>query len=79
LKPGIAVLCTYKIRQTMQQVFIDDAGIGWEDLGGGLSRKIMAYDDRVMVVKVAFETGGVGLSTNIRIPRYRMCRKALSK
>lgn len=44
----------------MQEVFIDDAGIGWEDLGGGLSRKIMAYDERVMMVKVAFETGGVG-------------------
>ena len=40
--------------------FIDDADIPWEELGGGLKRKIMAYDDNLMMVKVAFEKGGVG-------------------
>jgi quercetin dioxygenase-like cupin family protein len=40
--------------------FIDDADIPWEELGGGLKRKIMAYDDNLMMVKVAFEQGGVG-------------------
>ncbi|MCE7064507.1 cupin domain-containing protein [Dyadobacter sp. CY326] len=40
--------------------FIDDADIPWEELGGGLKRKIMAYDDNLMMVKVAFEKGGIG-------------------
>ena len=40
--------------------FIVDSEIDWEDLGGGLKRKILSYDDNVMMVKVAFEKGGVG-------------------
>jgi quercetin dioxygenase-like cupin family protein len=40
--------------------FIIDSTIPWEDLGGGVKRKIMSYDDNIMMVKVAFETGGIG-------------------
>ncbi|MGV3603420.1 MAG: cupin domain-containing protein [Dyadobacter fermentans] len=40
--------------------YIADSDIAWEDLGGGLKRKIMAYDDNLMMVKVAFEKGGIG-------------------
>jgi len=40
--------------------FITDAAIEWQDLGGGLRRKVLSYDDNMMMVKVAFETGGVG-------------------
>ncbi|WP_221390565.1 cupin domain-containing protein [Dyadobacter sp. NIV53] len=40
--------------------FINDDEIPWDDLGGGLKRKIMSYDDNLMMVKVAFETGGIG-------------------
>lgn len=40
--------------------FINDSEIPWEELGGGVKRKIMSYDDNVMMVKVAFETGGIG-------------------
>lgn len=40
--------------------FVSDGEIAWEDLGGGLKRKIMAYDDNLMMVKVAFEQGGIG-------------------
>lgn len=40
--------------------FINDSDIPWEELGGGLKRKIMSYDDNLMMVKVAFETGGIG-------------------
>lgn len=32
----------------------------WEDLGGGVSRKIMGWDNQVMMVKVRFEEGAVG-------------------
>ena len=35
-------------------------GIEWEDLGGGIRRQIMGYNDDIMMVKVRFETGGVG-------------------
>ncbi|WP_353723213.1 cupin domain-containing protein [Dyadobacter sp. 676] len=40
--------------------FVTDNEITWEDLGAGLKRKIMAYDDNLMMVKVAFEKGGIG-------------------
>lgn len=35
-------------------------GIEWEDLGGDVRRQIMGYNDDIMMVKVRFETGGVG-------------------
>lgn len=41
-------------------VFIENDEIDWEDTEEGIQRKIMAYDDRVMLVKVKFETGGIG-------------------
>ncbi|MGX5856807.1 cupin domain-containing protein [Dyadobacter jiangsuensis] len=43
-----------------QKEFVSDNEIAWEDLGGGLKRKIMAYDANLMMVKVAFEEGGIG-------------------
>src|SRR5690554_4234576 len=43
----------------ISQFFKEDA-IELEDLGGGLKRKILAYNDHLMVVKVAFETGALG-------------------
>ena len=42
------------------KVFIEDAGIEWETVGEGVKRKIVAYDDKLMLTKVAFEKGGVG-------------------
>jgi quercetin dioxygenase-like cupin family protein len=35
-------------------------GIEWEVVGEGVKRKIMGYDDKIMLVKVHFEEGGVG-------------------
>ena len=40
--------------------FIVDADIPWQDLGGGLKRKIMSYDPTMMMVKIIFEKGGIG-------------------
>ncbi|GLU53144.1 cupin domain-containing protein [Dyadobacter frigoris] len=40
--------------------FINDSDIDWQDLGGGVKRKIMSYDENLMMVKVSFETGGIG-------------------
>ena len=42
------------------KVFIKDSSISWEDMGNGVKRKIVSWDDRLMIVKVAFEKGGVG-------------------
>ncbi len=42
------------------QVFIEDRETSWEQVGEGVKRKIMSYDDKLMLVKVTFETGGVG-------------------
>ncbi len=41
-------------------LFIKDGEIAWEDLGGGVKRKILGYADKIMMVKVAFEAGGIG-------------------
>jgi len=46
--------------KTVAQVFIDNDDISWEQVGDGVKRKIMAYDDKLMLVKVHFEKGGVG-------------------
>jgi quercetin dioxygenase-like cupin family protein len=45
---------------TTPKVFIGDNDLAWEQVGEGVKRKIMSYDDKLMLVKVAFEKGGVG-------------------
>jgi quercetin dioxygenase-like cupin family protein len=42
------------------KVFIENQDMPWEQMDTGVKRKIMAWDDKLMVVKVAFEKGGVG-------------------
>ncbi len=32
----------------------------WEELGGGVSRKFLGYDNQIMMVKVKFEKGAKG-------------------
>jgi len=32
----------------------------WEEVGPGLKRQMMGYDDKIMLVKVHFEVGAVG-------------------
>jgi quercetin dioxygenase-like cupin family protein len=43
-----------------QQVHIEDKSIALEQVDSGVNRKIMAYDDQLMLVKVFFDQGGVG-------------------
>ncbi len=45
---------------TIEKVFIENGSIPTEQVDPGVSRKIMAYDDRLMLVKVNFEKGGIG-------------------
>ncbi|MEI6865355.1 cupin domain-containing protein [Flavicella sp.] len=40
--------------------FLLDDNQEWEVVGEGVKRKIMGYDDKIMLVKVDFETGGIG-------------------
>lgn len=51
---------------TMQrdQRFVESDQLAWEDLGKGLKRQILTFDNQLMMVKVAFETGGIGAMHN---------------
>ena len=40
--------------------FIVEEPMQWEKVEQGVQRRIIAYDERLMLVKVRFETGGVG-------------------
>lgn len=42
------------------QAFAQAADIAWTDLGSGVKRRILCFDDHLMMVEVAFETGAVG-------------------
>ena len=43
------------------KVFIEDENISWEQVDQGVKRKIMAFDEKLMMVKVKFDKGGVGI------------------
>lgn len=40
--------------------FINDADIAWETVAPGVKRKILGYDDKIMLVRVHFDEGGIG-------------------
>lgn len=40
--------------------YIITSQMDWEDLGGGVSRKMLGYDNQIMMVQVKFEKGAVG-------------------
>lgn len=42
------------------EVFIQDKSLDWEVVGEGVRRKIMAYDNLIMLVKVEFQVGSIG-------------------
>jgi quercetin dioxygenase-like cupin family protein len=43
-----------------EQRFIPGDSIAWEDRGGGVRRKVMAYGDCLMAVFVEFKRGAIG-------------------
>jgi quercetin dioxygenase-like cupin family protein len=43
-----------------ENLFFNTQKMDWEELGGGVSRQIMGYDDKIMLVKVKFTKGAVG-------------------
>ena len=40
--------------------FVDAAAAAWTDLSGGIRRQLLTHDERMMMVRVAFEQGAVG-------------------
>ena len=42
------------------KVFIENRDIPWEQMDKGVRRKIMSYDNNLMLVNVEFEKGGIG-------------------
>jgi quercetin dioxygenase-like cupin family protein len=45
---------------TADTIFIEDDKLDWEVTAPGVRRKILAYDQNVMLVKVAFQKDAVG-------------------
>lgn len=43
------------------KTFIDNEHTPWEQIEDGIRRKVMAYDEKLMLVKVWFETGRTGV------------------
>ena len=44
----------------MNQFVVYNKDVALKDLGGGVSRKVLAHNDQLMIVEVHFEKGGVG-------------------
>ena len=42
------------------QKYVLTKSMDWEDLGGGVSRKFLGYDNQIMMVQVKFEKGAEG-------------------
>ncbi|MDZ7880566.1 MAG: cupin domain-containing protein [Saprospiraceae bacterium] len=45
---------------SIKNVFIKNSDLSWETVAVGVRRKIMAYDDKLMLVKVAFSKDAIG-------------------
>lgn len=41
-------------------LFVEDDALPWETVANGVKRKIMTYEANLMMVKVAFDVGGIG-------------------
>ncbi len=44
--------------------FIESADVAWESPDKGITRQILGYDDQLMLVRVRFEQGAVGMLHN---------------
>lgn len=41
-------------------MFIEGESVQVEDLGGGVTRRLLAHDEQLMMVRVDFQTGSIG-------------------
>lgn len=44
----------------MSEIFLHDKAQSWTDLGDGVQRKILVYNDELMLMKVRFQKGAIG-------------------
>ena len=44
----------------MSNIFIEDNNVEWENAGEGVRRKVLGYDEKIMMVKVEFQKGAIG-------------------
>lgn len=44
----------------MESMVVHQQDIGWTDLGGGVSRRVLSHTQAMMVVEVRFDAGSVG-------------------
>jgi len=40
--------------------FIESKSVEWQQMAVGVRRKILTYDEKIMLVRVEFEKGGIG-------------------
>lgn len=65
----------------MKAIVAFNSEVSPRDLGDGVSRKVLAYHERLMIAEVRFETGAVGgvhshphlQSTYVKSGRFRFC------
>lgn len=43
------------------KIFISNKDVPWENVGEGIRRKIMSWDDKLMLVRVEFQKNGIGV------------------
>ena len=43
-----------------EKIFVESEKIKWEAVAGGVQRKILGYDEKIMMVKVDCKKGGIG-------------------
>lgn len=48
------------MENTVTKVFFESEQVPWESVAPGMRRKIMAYEQNLMLVRVEFEKGAVG-------------------
>ena len=53
-------MSTFETTEIQTQSFVESASIEWQDMGGGVKRKILSYDKNLMMVRVEFEKGAIG-------------------
>jgi quercetin dioxygenase-like cupin family protein len=46
--------------ERQSDVFILDRNSDWQDLGGGIRRKLLGYNGAVMMARIEFQAGAVG-------------------
>jgi quercetin dioxygenase-like cupin family protein len=53
-------MSTPEITPARQEVFVANNSVEWQPMAEGVRRKILAYDEQLMMVRVSFEKGGIG-------------------